>query len=121
MMTHPQIITELTGTFLDCRREDWDGYNALPVENDAFLRTKALLSRLMTRFPAPTASATPHGSLTLEWIVNPRRRLMVSVGSDEQIAYAGVFGRAWPILSATCPRKSRINSPVFITHDGRGS
>lgn len=89
---HGQALEELTDTFLDCRREDWDGYNALPIEDDAFLRTKALLSRLINRFPAPTASATPHGSLTLEWIVNPRRRLMISVGSDEQIAYAGVFG-----------------------------
>jgi hypothetical protein len=89
---HGQALGELTDTFLDCRREDWDGYNALPVEDAAFLRAKTLLSRLINRFPAPTASATPHGSLTLEWIVNPRRRLMLSVDSDEQLAYAGVFG-----------------------------
>lgn len=85
-------MTELTDTFLDCRSEDWDGYNALAIDDDAFLRTRELLSRLIHRFPAPTASATPHGSLTLEWIVSPRRRLMISVGSDEQIAFAGVFG-----------------------------
>jgi len=83
---------ELSDTFLDCREEGWDGYGALPVEDSSFLRAQAFLSRLLPRFPAPTASATPHGSLTLEWIVNPRRRMMVSVGKDEQIAYAAVSG-----------------------------
>ena len=85
-------LGELTDTFLDSREEGWDGYEAFPVEDSSFLRAKAFLSRLLMRFPAPTASATPHGSLTLEWIVNPRRRMMVSVGNDEQIAYAAVYG-----------------------------
>jgi hypothetical protein len=85
-------LGELADTFLDCREEDWDGYGAFPVEDSSFLRAQAFLSRLLMRFPAPTASATPHGSLTLEWIVNPRRRMMVSVGSDEQIAYAAIYG-----------------------------
>jgi len=85
------MTQELTDTFLDCREEDWDGYGALPVEDSSFLRAQTFLSRLL-RFPAPTASATPHGSLTLEWFVSPRRRMMVSVGSDEQIAYAAVDG-----------------------------
>jgi hypothetical protein len=85
-------LAELTDAFLDCREEGWDGYGALPVEDSSYLRAQAFLSRLMLRFPAPTASATPHGSLTLEWFVNPRRRLMVSVGGDEQIAYAAIYG-----------------------------
>lgn len=86
------VLGELTDTFLDCRHEDWDGYGAFPVEDSSFLRAKVFLSRVLRRFPAPTASATPHGSLTLEWIVNPRRRMMVSVGNDEQIAFAAVYG-----------------------------
>ncbi|MEI6656695.1 MAG: hypothetical protein WCP45_18170 [Verrucomicrobiota bacterium] len=85
-------LEELTDTFLDCREEGWDGYGAMPVEDASYLRAQAFLSRLLLRFPAPTASTTPHGSLTLEWISNPRRRMMVSVGCDEQIAYAAVYG-----------------------------
>ncbi len=85
-------LDELVDTFLDCREEDWDGYGAYPVEDDSFLRAKSLLAKLLLRFPAPTASATPHGSLSLEWMVNPRRRVMFSVGNDHQIAYAAIFG-----------------------------
>jgi hypothetical protein len=87
-----QAIEELADRFLDCREDNWDGYGAEKVEDEAFLRARDLLTRLATRFPAPTASASPHGSLTMEWIVNPRRRLILSVGTGEQIAYAAVFG-----------------------------
>jgi hypothetical protein len=85
-------MMELADTFLDCREEGWDGYGALPVKDSSFLRAQAFLSPLMLRFPPPTAGATPHGSLTLEWSVNQRRRMMVCVGDDEQIAYAAVDG-----------------------------
>jgi len=87
-----QAERELADTFLDSRDENWDGYGACPIADASFLRAQALLARLLNRFPAPTASATPNGSLTLEWILNPQRRFMLSVDGDEQIAYAGVFG-----------------------------
>jgi len=89
---HGEAITELEDAFLDCRVENWDGYGACPVEDAAFIRARALLTCLLVRFPAPTATATPRGSLTLEWIVGSKRRFIVSIDGEEQIAFAGIFG-----------------------------
>jgi hypothetical protein len=85
-------IRELEDTFLDCRSQNWDGYEALQVSDETFLRSRQFLSRLMGQFPAPTTSATPGGSLAFEWFVSPKRRFLVSIGEGERIAYAGLFG-----------------------------
>jgi hypothetical protein len=85
-------IRELGDTFLDCRRDNWDGYEAQAVSDKAYLQTKALLWQVLGVFPAPTASANPSGSLTLEWFVVPSRRLIVSLNGDEQLAFAALFG-----------------------------
>lgn len=87
-----QAMEELTDRFLDSRFENWDGYGAEKVDNKAYFRARDLLARLANRFPAPTASVSPYGSLTLEWIANPKRRLILSIGADDQIAFAAVFG-----------------------------
>jgi hypothetical protein len=87
-----ETLRELEDTFLDCRRENWDGYDALAVKNGAFIEANSFLRTALKRFPAPTASATPSGSLTLEWIVSPSRRFIVIFGGDTQIAYAGIYG-----------------------------
>lgn len=87
-----RALGELNDVLLDCSDADWDGYSALPVEDGSFLRAKSLLSKLQVKFPAPAAGASPHGSITLEWMTGPRRRVMISIGVDEQIAYAAIFG-----------------------------
>jgi hypothetical protein len=89
-----RAVRELQDTFLDCRCKNWDGYDALSVPDAAFLQAKEFLALAVRRFPAPTASAMPGGSLTLEWIASPSRRFMVSFSGDDQIAFAGVFGSA---------------------------
>lgn len=85
-------IRELGDSFLDCRRENWDGYEAQAVPGEAYLQTKALLLQVLGVFPAPTASANPSGSLTLEWFATPSRRLMVSLNGEQLLAFAGLFG-----------------------------
>src|ERR1700730_14721616 len=69
-----QAMRELQDAFLDCREPDWDGYGAYAVPDEAFLRAKTFLEHALRRFPTPTASATPNGSLSLEWMTGPGRR-----------------------------------------------
>lgn len=85
-------MEELEDSFFESRFDGWDGYGAQKVEDGAFLRAKLLLEQLIAFFPAPTASASPHGTLTLEWIHSSSRRLIVSVGPEDEIAYAAIFG-----------------------------
>jgi len=58
------MTEELTNVFQECRIEDWDGYGARKVEDAAYLRARNLLLPLLKL--APSASASLHGSLTLE-------------------------------------------------------
>jgi hypothetical protein len=85
-------IRELGDTFLDCRRENWDGYDAHAVSDEAYRQAKALLWQVLGVFPFPSASANPSGSLTLEWLATPSRRLMVSLNGEQLLAFAGLFG-----------------------------
>ena len=97
---HGQPVRELQDTFLDCRDGNWDGYEALPVTDDTFLRAQAFLEQVLPQFSAPTASATPSGNLVFEWFASPKRRFLVSIGADERIAFAGIFG-SHPIHGTT--------------------
>jgi hypothetical protein len=87
-----QALRELDDTFLDCVSEGWDGYDARSVSEHAYRRAKEFLAQMITRFPSPTASATPDGSVTLEWIASADRRFMVRFDEDDLIAFAGLFG-----------------------------
>ena len=89
---HGRATRELGDTFLDARQAGWDGYDAIAIPDEAYVRAERFLARILQRFPAPTASATPSGSLTFEWIKEPNRRFMVSIGLEDRIGYAGLFG-----------------------------
>lgn len=82
----------LQESFASFQNEDWDGYGALPVSQEACSRAEAMMSALMDKFPAPAVGGSPHGSITLEWMTGQRRRVMVSIGEEERIAFAAVFG-----------------------------
>ena len=97
---HGSPVRELEDTFLDCRDQNWDGYDAMGVSDETFLRSREFLRRLLGEFPAPTMSATPGGSLTFEWFVSPKRRFLVSIDETDRIGYAGLFG-ADPVHGTT--------------------
>lgn len=87
-----QIVRELQDAFLDSREDDWDGYGAHAVPDEAFLRARAFLDQVLRRFPSPTAASTPNGSLSFEWAPKNGCRFMVSIGEEDLVAFAGVFG-----------------------------
>lgn len=89
---HAQTYREFCNNFLDSRTEGWDGYEAHPASDAAFVRSEKFLKQCLGRYPAPMSGTTPGGSLTFEWYVVPERRFMVSIGPDELIAFAGLFG-----------------------------
>jgi hypothetical protein len=113
---YAQVHREFCNNFLDSRVEDWDGYGALPVTDAAFLRSREFLKKCLGRYPAPTSGATPRGSLTFEWLVGRDRRFMVSIGADDLIAYAGLFGSS--TVRGTEPFVSDV-PPTIWAHLGR--
>lgn len=83
---------ELGSVWEQCREPNWDGYNALPVSQDVLRNTYLLLESLPIGFPAPSIGAEPDGALTLEWHRSPRRTLSVSVGPEDELHFAALFG-----------------------------
>jgi len=107
-------LRELDDTFLDCRSEGWDGYDARPVSLHAYRRANKFLAHLIARFPSPTACAAPDGSLTLEWIATADRRFMVSIDADDVIAFAGLFGSETVRGTSTFVEDIPLEVPYYL-------
>jgi hypothetical protein len=88
-----QVLDELSEVYHECNEEGWDGYGALPVEQDAMHAAYCIIESLPTGFPRPSIGAEPDGQITLEWRKSPNRILSVSVDPSGILHYAGLFGR----------------------------
>jgi hypothetical protein len=87
-----KTVAELVDTFLDCYHENWDGYDALPVNPRAFQNAGRFLDALNGLWPQPSVGVDPDGEMSLEWYRGPRLRFSISIGPDATISYAGMFG-----------------------------
>jgi len=89
---HHEALEELWEVWEECRHANWDGYDALPVEQETYHRAYTLIESLPLGFPRPSVGAEPDGHLTLEWYKSQRRTLSISVDPDGFLHYAGLFG-----------------------------
>lgn len=87
------VREELATVWEECRVDGWDGFSAMAVTREALRNAYRLLESLPWGFPAPSIGAEPDGQLTLEWHVSPRRTLSVSVSPEDELHFAGLFGR----------------------------
>ena len=83
---------ELATVWEECRNPNWDGFDALPVTQDALRNAYLFLESLPLGYPRPSISAEPDGELTLEWHRSPRRTLSISVTPDGYLHYAALLG-----------------------------
>ena len=89
---HQEALDELWEVWNGCREANWDGYHALPVEQETYHAAYVLIESLPLGFPRPSIGAEPDGHLTLEWYKSPRRTLSVSVDPHGFLHYAGLYG-----------------------------
>jgi len=85
---------ELVDIWLECRKPDWDGYEAIAVSWESWDCARKLLQSLPLGFPHPSIGAEPDGQVTLEWHRSPYRTLSVSVSPDGELHYAALLGHA---------------------------
>jgi len=83
---------ELATVWEACRIDNWDGLGARAVNQETLRSAYCFLESLPIGFPAPSIGAEPDGQLTLEWHRSRRRTLSISVSSDDELHYAGLFG-----------------------------
>ena len=86
---------ELWDVWQECKEPNWDGYDALPVDQETFQNAYHLIEALPLGCPLPSSvGAEPDGHLALEWHRNPRWTLSVSVSPEGVLHYAALFGAA---------------------------
>lgn len=83
---------ELYAFWKECQLPDWDGYNALAVQEKALFNAYWFIESLPLGYPLPSVGAEPDGHLTLEWYSNPRWILSVSISPESMLYYAALFG-----------------------------
>lgn len=85
-------VEELSRVSQDCSGNNWDGYGAAPISEQAYLQACAFLDALPLGTPTPSVGAEPDGHLTLEWHQSSRRTLSVSISPEGDLHYAALLG-----------------------------
>ena len=59
---HQEALEELSEVGTECRKPGWDGYEAMPVEQDTLSAAYRLIESLPLGFPRPSIGAEPFRS-----------------------------------------------------------
>lgn len=89
-----ETLDSLEAVYRECSQENWDGYGALPINEETYYEAERVIKKLplSTSIPMPEISADPNGGITLEWYRGNRLLFAVSVYGKNEIVYAGIFG-----------------------------
>lgn len=87
------LLEKLDGVYEESSSESWDGYDAKPLSEEAYLEARKLLGRIPLEFPAPDIVAEPEGDIGFEWYRGKGFSLVLSLDGSKTITYAARFGR----------------------------
>ncbi len=88
-----EALQSLNEIFEDCSEEGWDGYDALPITEEAYFEAIKLIKSLpVTAFPMPEVVPESNGEIGFEWYRENRLVFVASVSGKSEIVYAGMFG-----------------------------
>lgn len=85
-------LRELDETYRECSKEDWDGYGALPVSQEAYHEATRFLKAWPLSLPVPELGPEPEGDIGFEWNFGKNKVFAVSVHGSNFITYAGLLG-----------------------------
>jgi hypothetical protein len=86
------VISSLMALANKCAMPDWDGNDALSLSPISLQNAELFLRALPDDLPLPECAPDPDGSITFDWTESRYRRLSVSVGSCNRLAYAWLDG-----------------------------
>jgi hypothetical protein len=89
-----EILRSLDDIFVECSEQGWDGYDATPITEEAYLEARRfILSLPITSFmPMPEIIPEPSGEIALEWSKGSHQIFIASVNGKNEMTYAGLFG-----------------------------
>jgi len=87
-------IEELEKVYEEYLEANWDGYGAMPISRETYSEARKLLRMMPSSLPMPDISAEPDGEITFEWYKEKYSVFVISVGGNNLITYAGLFGKS---------------------------
>lgn len=85
-------ISGLLGLAEECCQLDWDGSGSEPLDSTAIATARDFIRAMPEGLPLPEFAPEPDGSVSFDWTVSKHRRLTVSVGRSDRLAYAWLDG-----------------------------
>lgn len=87
-------LEELEKVYEECLEANWDGYGAMPISRETYSKARKLLRMMPSSLSRPEISAEPDGEITFEWYREKHFVFVISVGGNNLITYAGMFGKS---------------------------
>ncbi len=72
--------------------DNWDGYDAKAIDELSYEKAVLFALLLPSGIPTPEIYVDPDGEVTFEWYEGPRQVFSISIGSNYELSYAGLFG-----------------------------
>ena len=87
-----RVLSELKKLYQEYSEKDWDGYGALPINQEAYNEAVRFLEALpLSCLPAPQVGPEPEGDIGIEWNFGKNRTFVVSINGTNIITYAGLL------------------------------
>lgn len=92
MVGFRESFSELAEVAEECKTQNWDGYNAEPINRQSIELAHKFLEALDLGMPGPEIGAVPDGCVTLDWFSRGNQTLSITIGADGTLYYAAEFG-----------------------------
>jgi len=79
--------------YQECSEANWNGYDAIPMSQEAYFEARELLRMIPSSYPMPDILPEPNGEIGLEWYKDKDFVFAITVGGKNRITYAGLFGK----------------------------
>ncbi|MFO7555680.1 MAG: hypothetical protein R6W88_10795 [Desulfobacterales bacterium] len=86
------LLDKLSQVYQECAEENWDGYDARQISIETYLEAIKLIRLLPSHIKEPEIIPEPTGDIALEWYLGKNFIFVISVGGNNVITYAGLFG-----------------------------
>lgn len=84
---------ELLTLFIQCKKANWDGYNASPVTMQTLMNAQKFLASLdEEQLCNCEMSPEPDGEVAFEWYGDNGGIFSISIGNTNKLTFAGHFG-----------------------------
>lgn len=87
-----KVLEDLFELKRECSADNWDGHEAKSVDELSFQNSVRLALSMPVSVPIPNTYVDPDGEVAFEWYEGKRNVFSFSVGSNNRLSYAGLYG-----------------------------